>query len=61
MSRQVHTPELSRFYAGGAPGFAGLCEISATVPLNAPVGPSVPVAISTGNAYTELAEIPISR
>jgi uncharacterized protein (TIGR03437 family) len=48
-------------YAGGAPGYAGLCQINATIPVNAPVGPNVPVAISTSNAYAELVEIPISR
>jgi uncharacterized protein (TIGR03437 family) len=48
-------------YAGGAPGFPGLNQINATIPLNAPVGPAVPVAISTGNAYVDLVDIPISR
>jgi len=48
-------------YAGAAPGFAGLCQINATIPVNSPVGPNVPVAISTNNAYAELVEIPISR
>lgn len=48
-------------YAGGAPGFAGLCQINATIPVNTPIGPNVPVAISTSNAYAELVEIPISR
>jgi len=48
-------------YAGGAPGFAGLNQINAAIPVNSPVGPNVLVAISTGNAYTELVEIPISR
>lgn len=48
-------------YAGAAPGFAGLCQINATIPLSSPVGSNVLVAISTGNAYTELVEIPISR
>jgi len=48
-------------FAGGAPGFAGLNQINATIPLNTPVGGNVPVAILTGNAYTDLVDIPISR
>jgi len=48
-------------FAGGAPGFAGLNQINVTVPLSAPVGESVPVAILTGNAYTDLVDIPIGR
>jgi len=48
-------------YAGGAPGLAGLNQINATIPLNAPVGVNVPVAILTANAYTDLVDIPIGR
>ncbi len=48
-------------YAGGAPGFAGLNQINATIPVSVAVGASVPVAILTGNAYTDLVDIPISR
>ena len=48
-------------FAGGAPGFAGLNQINAAIPLSAPVGASVPVAILTGNAYTDLVDIPIGR
>ncbi len=54
-------PAAALGYAGGAPGFAGLCQINATIPANSPLGPNVPVAISTSNAHTELVEIPISR
>jgi len=54
-------PAATLGYAGGAPGFAGLCQINATIPANSPVGPNVPVAISTSNAYAQLVEIPISR
>ena len=36
-------------YAGGAPGaVAGLTQINAVVPANAPTGPSVPVVIQIG-------------
>jgi uncharacterized protein (TIGR03437 family) len=48
-------------YAGGAPRFAGLNQINATIPVSAPLGASVPLAILTGNAYTDLVDIPISR
>ncbi len=48
-------------YTGGAPGFPGLNQINATIPLSVPVGPNVPVAIATSGAYTDLVEIPISR
>lgn len=48
-------------FSGGAPGFAGLNQINVTIPLSAPVGASVPVAILTGNAYTDLVDIPIGR
>jgi len=48
-------------FAGGAPGFAGLNQINATIAVSAPVGASVPLAILTGNAYTDLVDIPISR
>jgi uncharacterized protein (TIGR03437 family) len=48
-------------YAGGAPGFAGLHQINATVPANTPPSTNVPVAISTGNAYVELVEIPVGK
>ncbi len=54
-------PAAALDYAGGAPGFAGLCQVNVTIPLNSPLGPSVPVAVSTSNAHTELVEIPISR
>jgi uncharacterized protein (TIGR03437 family) len=54
-------PAMGVDYAGGAPGFAGLCQINATIPANAPPGSNVPLAISTANAHAELVEIPISR
>jgi len=48
-------------YAGGAPGFPALNQINAAIPVSAPVGASVPVAISTSTAYVDLVDIPISR
>ena len=48
-------------YAGGAPRFAGLNQINAVIPFTAPLGASVPVAISTSNAYVDLVDIPILR
>lgn len=48
-------------YVGGAPGFAALNQINAVIPLTVPVGTNVPVAISTGNAYADLVDIPIAR
>jgi uncharacterized protein (TIGR03437 family) len=46
-------------FIGGAPFFAGLNQINAVIPANAPLGTNVPVAISTGNAFTDLVDISI--
>ena len=47
-------------FAGGAPRFAGLNQINVTIPFSAPTGSSVPVAIATSTAYTDVVDIPIS-
>jgi uncharacterized protein (TIGR03437 family) len=47
-------------YIGGAPFFAGLNQINVTVPATAPIGPNIPVAIVTSNAYTDLPDISIN-
>ncbi len=54
-------PASGLLFAGGAPGFAGLYQVNVVVPAAVPVGPNVPVAIFTGNAFTDLVDIPISR
>ena len=46
-------------FIGGAPFFAGLNQINATIPANVVGGTNVPVAISTGNAFTDLVDISI--
>lgn len=46
-------------FIGGAPFFAGLNQINAVIPANASTGTNVPVAISTGNAFTDLVDISI--
>ena len=48
-------------FIGGAPFFAGLNQINAVVPLTVIGGPTVPVAISTGNAFTDLVDIAIAN
>jgi uncharacterized protein (TIGR03437 family) len=38
-------------YAGAAPGFvAGLMQINVTIPNNAPIGPAIPIQLSSGSA-----------
>jgi uncharacterized protein (TIGR03437 family) len=46
-------------FIGGAPFFAGLNQINAVIPQNVVGGTNVPVAISTGNAFTDLVDISI--
>jgi uncharacterized protein (TIGR03437 family) len=46
-------------FIGGAPFFAGLNQINAVVPQNVVGGTNIPVAISTGNAFTDLTDISI--
>jgi uncharacterized protein (TIGR03437 family) len=41
-------------YAGGAPEFvAGLLQVNARVPLDAPVGPAIPVVLTIGTANSQ--------
>ena len=46
-------------FIGGAPFFAGLNQINAVIPQNVVGGTNVPVASSTGNAFTDLVDISI--
>lgn len=46
-------------FIGGAPFFAGLNQINVVIPANVAGGTNVPVAISTGNAFTDLVDISI--
>lgn len=47
-------------YIGGAPFFVGLNQINVVIPLTVIAGNNVPVAIATGNAFTDLVDIAIS-
>lgn len=46
-------------FVGGAPHFVGLSQINATIPLDAPAGPTVPVALLTSHAIQDLSDLPI--
>ncbi len=46
-------------FIGGAPFFAGLNQINLVIPSGVVIGPNVPLAISTGNAFTDLVDIAI--
>ncbi|HYM11468.1 MAG TPA: hypothetical protein VEU62_12090 [Bryobacterales bacterium] len=46
-------------FIGGAPGFVGLNQINATIPLTTLGGGPVPVAIATSNAFTDVVDIPM--
>ena len=46
-------------FIGGAPGFIGLTQINATIPLDAPLGDTVPVALLTTNAIQDQSDLPI--
>jgi uncharacterized protein (TIGR03437 family) len=40
-------------YAGAAPGeVAGLLQVNASIPLNAPTGPAVPISLTIRNAIS---------
>lgn len=46
-------------FVGRTPGFVGLTQINATIPLDAPLGDTVPVALLTGNAIQDQSDLPI--
>jgi uncharacterized protein (TIGR03437 family) len=46
-------------YSGLAPGFVGLYQVNAQVPAGAPVGDTVPVVISVGNATSNTVTIAV--
>ena len=46
-------------YSGLAPGFVGLYQVNAVVPLNAPVGDAVAVTVSVSGAVSNSATIAI--
>lgn len=46
-------------FVGGTPGFVGLTQINATIPLDAPLGDTVPVALTTSNAIQDQSDLPI--
>jgi uncharacterized protein (TIGR03437 family) len=48
-------------FSGLAPGFAGLYQINATVPLDAPAGDAVPVRVSTANGLSDVAIIAVQE
>ena len=48
-------------FKGLAPGLAGLYQINFTIPLNAPTGPGVALAIETPDAFHDMADIPIAN
>ncbi len=48
-------------YAGGTPYLVGLNQINARVPMTAPVGSNVALAVSTSTAYTDLVDIAIGN
>ncbi len=52
-------PQSSVLFAGGAPAFVGLNQINVTIPLTVIGGGSVPVAISTTNAFSDIVDIPM--
>jgi uncharacterized protein (TIGR03437 family) len=46
-------------FSGLAPGFIGLYQVNATIPLSAPVGPAVALTLSVGSAVSNTATIQI--
>jgi uncharacterized protein (TIGR03437 family) len=47
-------------FAGAAPGFAGLYQVNAVIPPNAPTGSAVPLAIETQQSFHEMVDLPIA-
>ncbi|MBI1353835.1 MAG: hypothetical protein GC160_05775 [Acidobacteria bacterium] len=47
-------------FVGGTPGFVGLTQINATLPREAPLGDTVPVALVTSNAIQDQSDMPIA-
>ena len=48
-------------FKGLAPGLAGLYQINLTVPANAPIGTSIPLAIETPEAFHDMVDIAITN
>ena len=48
-------------FKGLAPGLAGLYQINLTVPANAPIGASIPLAIETPEAFHDMVDIAITN
>jgi uncharacterized protein (TIGR03437 family) len=46
-------------FSGLSPGFAGLYQVDAEVPANAPTGASVPVQITIGGSSSNTAQIAV--
>ena len=46
-------------FAGAAPGFAGLYQINVVIPVSAPIGSAVPLALETGSAFHDMVDIAI--
>ena len=47
-------------FSGLAPGFLGLYQVNAQVPLNAPAGSTVPITITMGNTVSNQATIAVA-
>lgn len=46
-------------FAGAAPGFAGLYQINVIIPVSAPIGSAVPLALETRTAFHDMVDIAI--
>lgn len=46
-------------FAGAAPGFAGLYQLNVVIPLDAPIGSAVPVAVETTSSFHDMVDVAI--